>query len=98
MDQHSGTALWGTLDDATAAQLRCSLSHRGEAHASATLCGDTDAVVDDLQRYIVIHGDPHNACLGPGMSRYVGKRLLRDAVDGHLYCCGEVGKVLRSLH
>jgi len=32
------------------------------------------------------------------MTRYVSKRLLRDAVDGYLHGCREVGKVLRGFH
>src|SRR5215211_6376154 len=73
----------GTLDAATPSQLGRPFVHRGETNARATLRGDTDAVVHDLQRYIFIDGEAHDAALGPGMTYYVGKRLLRDAVDGH---------------
>src|SRR5215204_4162814 len=97
-DQHPGAALWDRLDGATAAQLGCSLSHRGEAYASATLRWDAHAVVDDLQPHFLIDCEPHDAAVCLGMSRYVSERLLGDAVDGHFYCCREVGKVLRSLH
>src|SRR5215208_699690 len=71
-DQHPGAALWCTLDDATAAQLGCSLSHRGEAHPHATLCWDAHAVVDYLQPYFLIDCKPHDAAVCLGMSRDVG--------------------------
>jgi hypothetical protein len=32
------------------------------------------------------------------MSRYVSEGLLGDAVDGHFYCCREIGKIFRYLH
>src|SRR5829696_8726574 len=97
-DQHPGAALWDRLDGATAAQLGCSLSHRGEAYASATLRWDAHAVVDDLQPHFLIDCKAHDAALGLGMTRDVGKRLLDDAVDGHFDGCREVRKVLGRLH
>src|SRR5215207_5347961 len=98
MDQHLGTALWDRLDDATAAQLGCPLSHRGETYARARLRWDAHALVDDLKPHFLIECKPHDAALGLGMTRYVGKRLLRDAVDGHFYCRREAGKVLGHFH
>ena len=72
--------------------------HRGEANTRATLLGDADPVVDYLQRHIVIHGEPHDACPGTRVSRHVGERLLRDTVDGHLDGCREVGKVFAGFN
>jgi hypothetical protein len=72
--------------------------HRRETNARAALGGDTNAVVDDLKRHIFIEDEANDACPCPGMTCYVGKRLLRDAVDGYLHGCREVGKVLRGFH
>src|SRR5829696_4911233 len=97
-DQHPGAALWDRLDGATAAHLGCSLSHRGEAHASATLRWDAHAIVDDLKPHFLIECKAHDAAVCLGMTRYVGKRLLRDAVDSHFDCSREVGEVLGHFH
>src|SRR5215208_7717210 len=71
-DQHPGAALWGTLDYATAAQFRCSLSHRGEAHPRATLRWDAHAVVADLQPHFLIDCKTPDAAVCLGMTRDVG--------------------------
>src|SRR5829696_4593195 len=62
-DQHPGTALFGTFDYATAAKLRCSLTHRGEAHPRATLCWDAHAIVDDLKPHFLIECKAHDAAV-----------------------------------
>jgi hypothetical protein len=92
------TALWDRVDEATPAQLRRSFVHRGEAHACAPLFGDADPIIDDLKHHIPINGESHEARPCPGMTHHVGKRLLRDTVDGHLDGCWEVGKVLGRLY
>src|SRR5829696_5824482 len=98
MDQYLRTALWGRLDDATPAQLGRPFAHRREPHTRATLFGYAYAVIDDLQRHIVIHGESNDACPCPGVTHHVSKRLVRDAVDGHFDGCGEIGKVFVGLH
>ena len=68
----------------------------------STLRWDAHAVIYDLQTHFLIDFlidcKPHDAAVCLGMTRYVSERLLGDAVDGHFYCCREVGKLLRYLH
>ena len=96
MDQHLGTSSGARFDYATTPSSDAR-SRIEEAHARATLRWDAHAVINDLQRHILIHGESHDTTPLPGHDATLVSASC-DAVDGHFYCCREVGKLLGSLN